>query len=125
MDIYREEILEHYRNPHNFRVLPGADLSVEEANPLCGDSLKLFLKLAGKGKDKIVTEVSFLGVGCVLSTVSASMLTDLIKGKTLKEIKALKKEDLLGLIGAEVAPARLKCALLPLEAVRKVFDSKD
>lgn len=121
MDIYREEILEHYRNPHNFRALPGADLSVEEANPLCGDSLKVFVKLAGQEQNKTVADVTFLGVGCVLSTASASMLTDLVKGKTLKEIKALKKEDLLGLLGAEVAPARLKCVLLSLEALRKAL----
>ena len=123
MDIYREEILEHYRNPHNFGTLSGADVVAEDSNPLCGDSLTLFLKFSGKGSERTVKDVSFTGVGCVLSQASASLLTDLIKGKKLEEVKAIKKENLIEMIGAEVAPARLKCVLLSLETLRKALTS--
>lgn len=121
MDIYREEILEHYRNPHNFGSLSGADVMAEDSNPLCGDSLQIFLKLIGKGPEKTIKNVSFTGAGCVLSQASASLLTDFIKGKKLTEIKAIKKEDLIEMIGAEVALARLKCVLLSLETLRKAI----
>lgn len=122
MDYYREEILEHYRHPHNFGELSLADKVVEEANPLCGDKVKIYLKLKGKKGASVIENVVFTGEGCVLSTASASMLTDFIKGKTVQDIKSLSKEDVLALFGVRVNPARVKCVLLPLEALRRGLD---
>lgn len=121
MDYYREEILEHYRHPRNFGELNAVDKVVEEANPLCGDRVKIFLKFKGQGEKATLEAVGFTGEGCVLSTASASKLTDFIKGKTVQDIKSLKKEEILALFGVRVNPARVKCVLLPLEALRKAF----
>lgn len=120
MDYYREEILEHYRHPHNFSEMKNADLVSEEANPLCGDVVKLYLKFKGRKGKKIIEKVGFTGNGCVLSVASASKLTDFLEGKTLAEVKKIKKEEVLGLFGVRVNPARVKCVLLPLEALRKL-----
>lgn len=121
MDIYREEILEHYRHPHNFGELHDHDRRVDEANPLCGDNLTLYLKFSGKGQKKVIENVSFTGVGCALSTAAASLLTDNIKGRKVGDLARFDKEAMLKLIGSKVAPARLKCVLLPLEALRQAL----
>lgn len=115
-DFYREEILEHYTHPHNYGVLEHPDISHEEANPLCGDRVRFDIKLDGDGQT--VKKVRFSGVGCAISKASASMLSDLIQGKTLDEIKHLTKEDVLDELGLELGPVRLKCALLPLKVVK-------
>lgn len=124
MDIYREEILEHYRHPHNFGELHDYDRRIDGANPLCGDSLTLYLKFSGKGQKKVIENVSFTGVGCALSTAAASLLTDRIKGRKVVELALFDKEEMLKLIGSQVAPARLKCVLLPLEALREALITK-
>lgn len=120
-DYYREEILEHYKNPRNFGEILKPDKVIEEANPLCGDTIKLTLRLTkGVGKS-LISDAKFSGEGCVLSTASASLVTDFLKGKSLTEVKKIKKEKILDLLGGvEVNPARLKCVLLPLEALRKI-----
>lgn len=115
-DFYREEILEHYTRPHNYGTLENPDISHEENNPLCGDRVRFDLELDGNGQT--VKTVRFSGVGCAISKASASMLTDMIVGKTLDEIKALTKEDVLDELGIELGPVRLKCALLPLKVVK-------
>jgi nitrogen fixation NifU-like protein len=115
-DFYREEILEHYTHPHHFGTLEHPDLSHEDSNPLCGDRVRFDIELDGDGQT--VKDVRFSGVGCAISKASASMLTDLILGKTLDEIKALTKEDVLDELGIELGPVRLKCALLPLKVVK-------
>jgi nitrogen fixation protein NifU and related proteins len=112
-DLYRDYILEHYRAPHNFGVLEDPTTSYEGANPLCGDRITMMLKIA----DGVVREVAFTGRGCAISQASASLLTDDIKGKTVTEVEKLTPEDLLDLIGIEISPARLKCALLSLDTV--------
>jgi nitrogen fixation NifU-like protein len=112
-DLYRDYILEHYRKPHNFGVLEEPTASYEGANPLCGDRITMMLGI----KDGIVSEVAFTGRGCAISQASASLLTDEIKGKTIEDVEKLTPNDLLELIGVEISPARLKCALLSLDTV--------
>ena len=115
-DFYREEILEHYTHPHHYGTLEHADISHEESNPLCGDRVRFDIQLDGDGET--VKDVRFSGVGCAISKASASMISDLILGKTLGEIKDLTKEDVLDELGIELGPVRLKCALLPLKVVK-------
>ena len=107
-DLYRDYILEHYRRPHNFGVIEDADASYEGANPLCGDRITLMLGV----KDGVVDRVGFTGRGCAISQASASLLTDEIKGKPLADVAAFRADDLLDLLGIEISPARLKCAML-------------
>jgi nitrogen fixation protein NifU and related proteins len=114
-DLYRDEILEHYRNPHNFGILDNPTTAKEGANPLCGDRITLML---GIGDDGYVYDVAFTGRGCAISQASASMLTDEIKGKSLDEISHLGRQDVLDNLGIEISPARLKCAMLSLETLR-------
>ena len=113
-DLYRDYILEHYRRPHNFGVIEDADASYEGANPLCGDRITLMLGV----KDGVVDRVGFTGRGCAISQASASLLTDEIKGKPLTEVSAFRADDLLDLLGIEISPARMKCALLSLETLQ-------
>ncbi|NLF14902.1 MAG: SUF system NifU family Fe-S cluster assembly protein [Anaerolineaceae bacterium] len=115
-DFYREEILEHYTNPHHYGRLEDPDISHEEENPLCGDRVRFDLELADDGKT--VEDVRFSAVGCAISKASASMLSDLLIGKTLDEIRELTKEDVIEELGIELGPVRLKCALLPLKVVK-------
>ena len=115
-DFYREEILEHYTHPHNYGTLEHPDISHEEDNPLCGDRIRFDIGLAEDGKT--VKDVRFSAVGCAISKASASMLTDLLIGQTLDEIKALTNEDVIDELGIDLGPVRLKCALLPLKVVK-------
>jgi nitrogen fixation NifU-like protein len=112
-DLYRDYILEHYRRPHNFGVLEEPTARYEGANPLCGDRITLMLGI----KDGVVADVAFTGRGCAISQASASLLTDEIKGKPVAEVAKLSSQDLLDLIGIEISPARLKCALLSLDTL--------
>lgn len=119
MDIYREEILEHWQNPQNFGKMRGADLVIEQVNPLCGDVVTFFFKIEG-GKIK---DVSFEGSGCAISIAAASMLSGVIKNKRIATLSKITGKNVLKLIGADRSsfpPARLKCAFLSLEAVRQV-----
>ncbi len=113
-DLYRELILDHYQHPHNHGEIPGADISVEDSNPLCGDKIRIDLKLQGD----TVVDVKFNGKGCAISQASASMLTDEIIGKTLDEIKTLDKQFVLEMLGIPLGPSRIKCALLPLKVIK-------
>jgi nitrogen fixation protein NifU and related proteins len=117
-DLYRDEILEHYRRPHNFGTLPTPDAMHEGYNPLCGDRITLMLGLEGEE----VKEVAFTGRGCAISQASASMLTDEIKGKPLADVARLTNQDVLDELGIEISPARLKCALLSIETLRRALD---
>jgi len=116
-DLYRDYILEHYRRPHNFGVLEHANASHEGANPLCGDRITLQLRLA----DGKIAGVGFTGRGCAISQASASLLTDEIKGKQVVEATALTTQDVLDLLGIEISPARLKCALLSLDTLQQAL----
>ncbi len=114
-DLYRELIIEHYKNPIYRGELSPADISFEDENPLCGDHIRVDLRLDANGKIK---EAAFSGHGCAISQASADLLIELIIGKQLDEVKALGKEDVLDLLGIELSPIRLKCALLPLKVVK-------
>jgi nitrogen fixation NifU-like protein len=119
-DFYRENILDHYRNPRNKGQLEDPTHTHEEDNPLCGDVIRIDLHV---NDQNVIDEVRFDGQGCAISQASASMLTEMIEGKTLEEAKELSKEDILEALGIEIGPVRLKCALLSLK-VRKagVYD---
>ncbi|OGG04014.1 SUF system NifU family Fe-S cluster assembly protein, partial [Candidatus Gottesmanbacteria bacterium RBG_16_37_8] len=110
---YRDYILDHYRHPHNFGQLKDADIKDQRGNPFCGDQISLTIKL-NRNKNKI-EKINFDGVGCAVSIASASLLTDFVTGKDIKEVMELKKEKVIELLGIELSPTRLKCALLPLE----------
>jgi nitrogen fixation NifU-like protein len=117
-DLYRDYILEHYRRPHNFGVIEDADASFEGANPLCGDRITLMLGV----KDGVVDRVAFTGRGCAISQASASLLTDEIKGKALTDVAAFRADDLLDLLGIDISPARLKCAMLSFDSLQHLLD---
>src|SRR5215210_5394823 len=113
-DLYRDYILEHYRRPHNFGVIEDATASHEGANPLCGDRITMMLGV----RDGIVEKVGFTGRGCAISQASASLLTDEIKGKPVTEVAAMRNDDVLDLLGIDISPARLKCAVLSLDTLQ-------
>lgn len=106
--LYREIILEHWTNPQNYGVIKDADFSVDDNNPLCGDEIKI----TGKIKDDILTEVAFTGEGCAISKASASVFTEKIKGMKIVDIKKITPEEVLEEIGLQLTPARMKCGLL-------------
>ena len=116
-DLYRDYILEHYRAPHNSGVLAAPTVVAQGYNPLCGDRITLMLGI----EDGVVREVAFSGAGCAISTASASLLTDEIKDKTLEQVAALGPNQVLELLGIEISPARLKCALLSLDTLSQAL----
>ncbi len=119
-DFYRENILDHYRNPRNKGQLEKPTHTHEEDNPLCGDVIRIDLHV---NDQDVIDEVRFDGHGCAISQASASMLTEMIEGKTLQEAKELSKEDILEALGIEIGPVRLKCALLSLKVLKAgVYD---
>lgn len=113
-DLYREIILDHYENPRNYGVLPDADISYEDDNPLCGDRIRIDLKV----QDGRIVDVRFSGKGCAISQASASMLTERIKGATVEEARQLTRDDILEMLGIPLGPARIKCALLSLKVLK-------
>jgi nitrogen fixation NifU-like protein len=115
-DIYREVILEHAKHPQNYGTLEAPDVSHEEYNPLCGDRVRLDLRIS----DGVIADVRFSGRGCAISQASASLLTDELIGMPVERAKAYSKDDLLKLIGIPLDknPTRLKCALLSLKALK-------
>ena len=117
-DLYRDYILEHYRRPHNFGVLEAPSATYEGSNPLCGDRITMQLTVS----DGVVTDVGFTGRGCAISQASASLLTDEIRGKPVSEVAGFGATDLLDLLGIEISPARLKCAMLSFESLQHLLD---
>jgi nitrogen fixation NifU-like protein len=114
-ELYRDQILEHYKRPHNFGRLEEFDLDYEDNNPLCGDEQHLFVRLGDDGR---VVEVSFEGKGCAISTAATSLLTDELQGKTREELLALPKEFVLDLLGIDISATRMKCAMLGLKVTK-------
>ena len=114
-DIYREIILDHYRNPRNKGKISSPDVSIHDSNPLCGDEIDIHLKVEG---DKI-KDIKFEGRGCAISQASASMLTEMVMNKPLTSVKDMTKENILEEIGlTSLGPARIKCALLSLKVLK-------
>ena len=114
-DLYREQILEHYKRPHNFGRLEDADLDFEDTNPFCGDEQHLFIKLDDEGR---VSEVSFEGKGCAISQAAASITSDELIGMPVEEIQELGADWVIEQLGIEISPTRRKCALLSLKVMR-------
>lgn len=112
--IYRELILEHNKNPHNRGTLDPHDYSYQDTNPLCGDEVRIDVRVS----DDKIADIAFSGRGCAISQASASILTEMVKGQPLADVKALDKEDLLDELGIPLSPARLKCALLSLKVLK-------
>lgn len=114
-DMYREYILEHYRHPHHFGTLEDKTFEAEGVNPLCGDEIKVQVRVDDENR---VQDLRFSGQGCAISQASMSILSDEIIGKTLDEVAAMNKEDVVELLGIPLTPVRLKCALLGLIVVK-------
>ena len=114
-ELYRDQILEHYKRPHNFGRLESFDLDYEDTNPFCGDEQHVFIKLDDEGK---VAEISFEGQGCAISTAATSLLTDELLGMTREELLRLPKETVLDLLGIDISATRMKCAMLGLKVVK-------
>ncbi|HTK04272.1 MAG TPA: SUF system NifU family Fe-S cluster assembly protein [Candidatus Eisenbacteria bacterium] len=112
-EMYRENILDHYREPHNAGRIEGATFSHRELNPSCGDTIEMYVKIA----DGRVADVKFDGHGCAISQASVSMLTDHVKGMDVAALRALTKEDVFRLLGVQVGMTRLRCALLGLKTL--------
>ncbi len=113
-DLYRENVLDHYHNPRNKGRLEQPDISYRDSNPLCGDVVRIDISV----EEGRVKDVRFDGEGCAISLASASMLTEAIQGKSLEELKEFGKEEMLDLVSIPLGPVRIKCALLPLKALK-------
>jgi nitrogen fixation NifU-like protein len=114
-DLYRENILQHYKSPHHWGELPDPDLEAEDLNPLCGDELKVQLKVDGDGK---IADIRFSGHGCAISQASASMTSDEIVGMPVDELLKLDRAFVLDLLGIDISATRMKCALLSLKVLK-------
>ena len=114
-DLYREYILEHYKRPHHWGELPDPDLEFEDSNPLCGDELKVQLKVDGEGR---VADVAFSGQGCAISQAAASMVSDELEGMAVDDLLKLDRDFVLDLLGIDISATRMKCALLSLKVVK-------
>lgn len=119
-ELYRDFILDHYRNPRNAGTLENPDATFEDLNPLCGDKIRMDFRI----RDGKVEDVKFLGRGCAISQASASLLTEEIKGKTLPEIEKVGKDEVLANLGITISAVRLKCALLGLKVLREALALK-
>ncbi len=114
-ELYREQILEHYKRPHNFGRIESPDLEFEDTNPFCGDEQHVTIRLDEEGR---VAEVAFEGQGCAISTAATSLLTDELVGKSREALLRLPKDFVLDLLGIEISATRMKCAMLGLKVVK-------
>ncbi len=114
--LYREIILDHYKNPRGHGVIEDADVEAEGQNPLCGDEVSIYVSFA-PGTD-VIDEVKFSGRGCAISQAATSMLMEMIEGRTAQEVAAMSKEELLEELGIPLTPVRLKCAILGLTTLK-------
>ncbi len=114
-DLYREIIIEHYKNPGYRGRLDPHDIRFEDNNPLCGDHIEITLRIDENGT---ITDARFDGHGCAISQASADLLVESVIGKSVEEVKHLTKEDILDMLGIELGPVRLKCALLSLKVLK-------
>jgi nitrogen fixation protein NifU and related proteins len=114
-ELYRDQILEHYKRPHNFGHVENPDLEFEDTNPFCGDEQHVTIKLDESEK---VAEIAFEGKGCAISTAATSLLTDELVGMSREELLRLPKDFVLGLLGIDISATRMKCAMLGLKIVK-------
>ena len=114
-DLYRENILEHYKRPRHWGELASPDLEAEDFNPLCGDELKVQLTV---GEDGRISDIAFSGHGCAISQASASMASDEVIGMPVEDLIKLNREFILDLLGIDISATRMKCALLSLKVLR-------
>ncbi len=113
-DLYREQILDHSRHPRNFGEIEDADFTYEDSNPLCGDKIRIDVKV----EDGKIADIKFSGRGCAISQAAVSILTDMVKGLELDEVKDLSAQDMIDELGISISPARVKCALLGLKVLK-------
>jgi nitrogen fixation NifU-like protein len=113
-ELQMEIILDHYQNPRNYGRIEDPDISHEEGNPACGDQIRIDIKI----EDNKITDIKFSGKGCTISQASASILTEIVKGRSLDEVKNFSKDDMLDALGVPISPIRLKCALLALKVLK-------
>lgn len=121
MDMYREDVMDHYENPRNQGELLGEDVKAErDSNASCGDMVQFYLKVE-KG---VIVEAKWKGIGCAITTAAASKLSEYLRGRTLKELQKMNDTELLQKgIGFEVNPGRMKCLMLPVKVVKKIFQN--
>jgi len=112
--LYSDVLLDHFRNPRNFGSLPAADISYEAFNPLCGDRIRIEIEIRGH----TIEEARFKGDGCAISMAAASMLTEMIVGSTITSVEIISGDELVKALESEIQPTRVKCAILPLEALQ-------
>ena len=113
-ELYRENILDHYKNPRRHGVIEGAEAQAEGMNPLCGDEVTIYVALDGE----TIEDVSFRGRGCAISQAATSMLMEMVKGRSASEVAGMSREELLDEVGIPLTPVRLKCALLGLGVLK-------
>lgn len=118
MNLYRENILDHYKNPRNYGKVENPEARSVAENISCGDEISLSVEVGGG----VIEDIKFEGKGCAISIASASLMTEHVKGMSLDKARRLSKDDIQKMLGVEVTPARLKCALLPLEALRSALE---
>jgi nitrogen fixation protein NifU and related proteins len=115
INLYHETLMDHYQHPRNVGHLEQPDFSSEEVNPSCGDRIHF----EGKINKEVITKIAFTGYGCVISQAAASMLSEHVINKTINQVIAMNKEDMLKLLGVELGPMRVRCAMLPLQALQQ------
>jgi nitrogen fixation protein NifU and related proteins len=115
-DLYRDNLLDHYENPRHHGTIEHADISHEESNPLCGDKIRVDVKLSADGTH--IEDIAFSGDGCIISQAAASMLMEDVAGKPLTDVQVLERQDVLDMVGVPLTAARVKCALLGLKVLK-------
>ncbi|MBI5224773.1 SUF system NifU family Fe-S cluster assembly protein [Candidatus Micrarchaeota archaeon] len=118
MDIYRENVLDHYKNPRNFGNMDKPDAKFKDSNPLCGDEVEFYLKI----DSGLIKDVKYHGQGCAISQASASILSEKLIGMKISDVMKLEKEDVTAWLGSELTPSRLKCALLPVMVAKAAIN---
>lgn len=115
--IYREQLMDNYKNPKNKGLIDDVSVEVFDKNPFCGDEINLQLKI----KDNVIQDIAFSGSSCAVSTASASITTEWARGRTIEEIKKVNRNDILEMLGVELTTSRIKCATLVLDALKKAI----
>jgi len=121
MDLYRQEILHHYKNPHNFGTIDHPTMSASMVNTACGDKIRIDILTKMEKDGMVISDIKFSGVGCAISIASGSLLTEKVKGMLLSDVKLLTPEIIYEMLGMTLTPSRVKCAVLPLEVIHKAI----